>query len=147
PPLRLSRWTVEQFIARGESAAGKVLTPRDGTRSTGYFGEAAYFRYQLRTLDNQPGYDVIQILHDPGSSRPAVLDLEEYIPMGVEYVITSSYGRDGYSLKGETAKLHPRVAAKYNNFYHALDERGTLLKQFSPAADTVGPTLRIYRIQ
>ena len=147
PPLRLSRWTLEQFIARGESLNGKVLASRDGTRRTGYSGEAEYFRYHLRTLDSQPGYDVIQILHDSGSSRPEVLDLEEYIPLGVEYVITSSYARGNYSLNGETTRLHPQVAAKYRNFYEALDERATLLKQFSPSADTAGPTLRIYKLQ
>jgi dolichyl-phosphate-mannose-protein mannosyltransferase len=147
PPLRLSRWTLEQFIARGESLNGKVLASRDGTRRTGYSGEAEYFRYHLRTLDSQPGYDVIQILHDSGSSRPEVLDLEEYIPLGVEYVITSSYARGNYSLNGETTRLHPQVAAKYRNFYEALDERATLLIQFSPSADTAGPTLRIYKLQ
>ena len=136
---------MEQFIARGESLNGKALASRDGTRRTGYSGEAAYFRYQLQTLDNQPGYDVIQILHDSGSSKPGVLDLEEYIPMGVEYVITSSYARDNYSLNGETAELHPEMAAKYRNFYQALDERATLLKEFSPSADIAGPTLRIYK--
>lgn len=147
PPLRLSRWTLEQFIARGESLNGKVMASRDGTRRTGYSAEAEYFRYHLRTLDSQPGYDVIQILHDPGSSRPEVLDLEEYIPLGVEYVITSSYARDNYSLNGETTRLHPQMAAKYRNFYEALDERASLLKQFSPSADIGGPTLRIYKIQ
>jgi len=147
PPLRLSRWTVEQFIARGESLNVKALASRDGTRRTGYSGEAAYFRYQLQTLDSQPGYNVIQILHDSGSSKPEVLDLEEYIPMGVEYVITSSYARGNYSVNGETARLHPQMAGRYRDFYQELDERATLLKQFSPSADTAGPTLRIYKLQ
>jgi len=147
PPLRLSRWTLEQFIARGESLEGTVLASRDGSRRTAYSGEAQYFRYQLETLDGQPGYDVIQILHDPASSRPEVLDLQEYILMGAQYVITSSYARNNYSINGETAELHPEMAARYRNFYQALDERATLLKQFSPSADTAGPTLRIYKLQ
>ena len=147
PPLPLSRWTLEQFIARGESLNGKALASRDGTRRTGYSGEAAYFRYQLQTLDSQPGYDVIQILHDSGSSKPGVLDLEEYIPMGVEYVITSSYARDNYSLNGEPARLHPDMAAQYRNFYQALEERGTLIKEFRPSAEIAGPNLRIYKLQ
>ncbi len=69
------------------------------------------------------------------------------IPLGVEYVITSSYARGNYSLNGETTTLHPEMAAKYRNFYEALDERAILLKQFSPSADTAGPTLRIYKLQ
>jgi hypothetical protein len=138
---------VEQFIARGESLNRKALASRDGTRRTGYSGEAAYFRYQLETLDNQPGYDVIQILHDSGASKSEVLELQEYIPMGVRYVITSSYATGNYSLNSETARLHPRMATKYRDFYQALDERGTLLKKFSPSADIAGPTLRIYKLQ
>ena len=147
PPLRLSRWTVEQFIARGESLAGKTLAARDGSRRTGYPGETRYFRYQLQTLDNHPGYDVIQILHDAASSTPEVLDLEEYIPMGVQYVITSSYVRNSYSINGETAELHPEMAAKYRNFYQALEERETLIKEFRPSAEIAGPNLRIYKLQ
>jgi hypothetical protein len=147
PPLRLSRWTLEQFIARGELLAGKNLAGRDGSRRIGYPGEAMYFREQLRTLGNQPGYNVIQILHDSLASRPGVLDLEEYIPMGVEYVITSSYARAYYSLDSETARLHPQMAAKYRKFYQALDERATLVKEFSPSAAIAGPNLRIYKLQ
>ena len=124
---------------------GKALASRDGTRRTGYSGRSQYFRYQLQTLDSQPGYDVIQILHDSGSSKPGVLDLEEYIPMGVEYVITSSYARDNYSLNGEPARLHPDMAAKYRNFYQALEERETLIKEFRPSAEIAGPNLRIYK--
>ncbi len=147
PPLRLSRWTVEQFITRSESLNGRALASREGTRRTGYSGETAYFREQLRTLDHQPGYDVIQILHDSGAAKPEVLDLGEYIPMGVQYAITSSYATGNYSLNGETAKLHPQMAAKYRNFYQALDEREFLLKEFTPSADIAGPILRIYKIQ
>ena len=147
PPLRLSRWTLEQFIVRGDALAGKALASRDGTRRTGYSGEATYFREQLRMLDDRPGYDVIQILHDPGSQLPGVLALDDYLALGVEYVITSSSATGNYSLNGETARLHPQMAAKYRNFYEALDERGTLLKQFTPSTDIAGPTLRIYKLR
>jgi hypothetical protein len=147
PPLPLSRWTLEQLIARGDPTTRLVLASRDGTRRTGYSREATYFREQLRTLDDQPGYDVIQILHDSGSQRPNVRDLEEYLGLGVQYVITSSYVTGNYSLNSETARLHPEMAAKYRNFYEALDKRGTLIKEFGPSEKIAGPNLRIYKLQ
>jgi hypothetical protein len=147
PPLRLSRWTLEQLIDRGQSLNGKVLASRDGTRRSGYSGEVTYFREQLRTLDGRLGYDIIQILHDLGSPKSNVLSLDDYRAMGVDYVITSSYARNSYAVHNEVAALYPDKAARYRDFYQALDERAILLTQFIPSADTPGPNLRVYKLQ
>jgi hypothetical protein len=147
PPLRLSHWTLEQFIARGESLAGQSLASRDGTRRAGYSREAVFFSYQLQTLDNQPAYDVTQILHDVGSPRSDVLSLEDYRASGMEYAITSSWARDSYFNNDNSAKQHPNKTAKYRNFYQSLEVHATLLRQFSPSANAAGPTLRIYKLR
>jgi 4-amino-4-deoxy-L-arabinose transferase-like glycosyltransferase len=146
PPLRPSRWTLEQFITRAESFSGTSLARREGTRRVGWSGEAEYFRQQLQTLDAQPGYDVIQILHDEGSPRADVLALDEYVSMGVKYAIVNSSVWKGYTTGSETAVWHPDKAAKYWNFYQALEARATLLKEFSPSDKTAGPHLRIYEL-
>jgi hypothetical protein len=147
PPLRPSQWSLEQFIARAESLSGTSLARRAGTRRVGYSGEAEYFRKQLQTVDALPRYDIIQILHDEGSPKADVLTLDEYLSMGVKYAIVSSYARRvEYVLGNETAVRHPDKAAKYRNFYQALEARATLLKEFSPSDKMVGPTLRIYEL-
>lgn len=146
PPLQLSRWTLGQFVARTESLSRKSLAHRDGTRRIGYSGEAEYFRQQLRTLDAQPGYDVVQILHDVGSPRADVLTLDEYLSMGVTYAIVSSSAWEQYTPSGETAVRYPDKAAKYRNFYQALEARATLFKEFSPSDKMGGPILRIYKL-
>jgi hypothetical protein len=122
------------------------LTHREGTRRVGYSGEAEYFRQQLQILDAQPGYDVIQILHDEGLLRADVLTLDEYLSMGVKYAIVSSNTWAAYTPGSETAVRHPDKAQKYRNFYQALETRATLLKEFSPSAKMVGPPLRIYEL-
>ena len=146
PPLRLSRWTLERLIGRAESLNGRSLVRRDGTRRVGYSGEAEYFRQQLRTLGDEHGYDIIQILHDVGSQRADVPTLDEYVSMGVRYAVVSSYASRGYDPSGETAVRHPDKAAKYRNFYQALEARATLLKEFSPSDNMAGPTLHIYQL-
>lgn len=146
PPLRLSRWTLEQFIIRGESLSGEFLARRDGTRRVGYSGEGEYFKQQLRTLGDQSGYDIVQILHDPGSEKADVLNLDEYILMGVRYAIISSIGWKNYFQGSEIDVRYPVKAAKYRNFYKALEDHTTLLKVFSPSDKIAGPTLRIYRL-
>jgi 4-amino-4-deoxy-L-arabinose transferase-like glycosyltransferase len=146
PPLRPSRWTLEQLIARAESLSGTSLARREGTRRVGWFGEAEYFRQQLQTLDAQPGYDVIQILHDEASPRADVLTLDEYVSMGVQYAIVTSYVWEQYIPGRETAVRHPDKAGKYRNFYQALQARSTLLKEFSPSDKMAGPPLRIYEL-
>ena len=146
PPLRPSRWTLEQFIYRAEVLSGENLARRDGTRRVGYSGEAEYFRQQLQTLDDQPGYDIIQILHDVGSPRADVLTLDEYLAMGVEYAIVSGRARNDYVPGSETAVRYPDKAARYRDFYQALEVHATLLKEFSPSGEVAGPTLRIYKL-
>jgi hypothetical protein len=146
PPLYLSRWTLEQFIARAESLNGESLNLREGTRRVGYSGEAEYFRQQIPTLADSPGYDIIQILHDVGSLRADVLTLDEYVSMGIKYAIVSSYAWNEYVPGSEAAVRYPDKAGKYRNFYQALEARATLLKEFSPCDQIVGPTLRIYEL-
>jgi hypothetical protein len=147
PSLHPSQWTLEQFIARVESLREVSLARRDGSRRVGYSREAEYFRQQLQALDAQPRYDIVQILHDVGSSRADILTLDEYLSMGVKHAIVSSYGWEAEIVPGsETAVRHPDKAAKYRNFYQALEARATLLKEFYPSDKMVGPTLRIYEL-
>jgi len=144
PPLRVTRWTVEQFIARAESMKGESLAQRDGTRRIGYSGEAQYFRYQLQATDAQGGYDVVQILHDEGSVRPDVLTMEEYLAMGVKYAVVSK--RAAYAPSSEIARHWPEKAEKYWDFYESLRTRATLLHEFIPSSTVPGPIIRIYRL-
>ena len=146
PPLCPSQWTLEQFIARAESLSGTSLDRRAGSRRVGYSGEVEYFQQQLQTLDAQPRYDIIQILHDAGSPRTDVLTVDEYLFMGAKYAIVNSDVWTEYILGSETAVRHPDKAQKYWGFYQALEARATLLKEFSPSAKIVGPTLRIYEL-
>jgi hypothetical protein len=145
PPLPLSRWTLEYFIARGKPPGGS-LARMEGTRRIGYSGESEYFRRQLATLDGRPGYDVIQILHDPGSNVADVLTLEEYVKMGAQYAVTSSFARRSYGIGGAEAVSHERKAAQYRELYQALDARAILLKEFRPSESVQGPTLRVYQL-
>lgn len=142
PPLRLSRWTLERLIDRAENSAGKSLPRIDGSRINSYSGESEYFRQYLQALGDGPGYDIVQILHDPGSQRADVLTLHEYVSMVVQYAIVSSKGWKGYPM----GSRHPHKAAKYRDFYQALESRATLLKEFKPSEKIAGPTLRIYRL-
>jgi hypothetical protein len=146
PPLVLSQWTLKQFIARAESLSEQSLRRFDGTRRVGHSGEAEYFRHQLRTLDDQPGYDVIQILHDVGVRRADVLTLEEYLSMGVKYAIVSNYASEQYIPGSEIAIRNPDKSEKYRSFYQTLEARATLLKEFRPSDKITGPTLRIYEL-
>ena len=146
PPLRVSRWTVEQFIARAESPKGGVSSQRDGTRRIGYSGEAEYFRYQLRATDAQTGYDVFQILHDEGSPRPDVLTMGEYLSIGVEYAVVNTGIYALYTPSGEIARRWPAKAEKYRNFYDSLQTRAILLQEFGPTSTIAGPILRVYRL-
>ena len=82
PPLRMSRWTLEEFIARSKSPNKGTLARREGTRRVGYSGEEEYFRRQLQALGDDGGYDIFQILHDPGATNPDVLTLQEYVGNG-----------------------------------------------------------------
>jgi hypothetical protein len=145
PPLRLSRWTLEQFIGRARPAKSN-LARVEGTRRVGYSGEAEYFRRQLETLSGRPGYDVIQVLHDPGSNAADVLTLEEYLRMGAQYAVTSSFARKAYGVGGAEAASHKQKAVQYRELYEALDARATLLKEFRPSESVQGPTLRIYKL-
>lgn len=143
PPVRYSKWTLEQFIARVESVAEKSLTRVEGSRITGYTGEAEYFRQYLKAVDSsKPSYDVVQILHDEASQRANVLTLDEYISMGVQYAVVSSKGWSYYG----AGSRYPHKAAKYRDFYQALESRATLLKEFKSSEKIVGPTLRIYKL-
>lgn len=142
PPIRPSKWTLEQFIARAESVAEKSLPRTDGSRITGYSGEAEYFRQYLRAIGDEPGYDIVQILHDQGSQRADVLTLDEYLSRGIQYAIVSDKGWKQYGL----GSRRPHKAAKYRNFYQALESCATLLKEFKPSDKIVGPTLRIYKL-
>ena len=146
PPLRLSRWTLEQLIARAESLDTESLARRDGTRRVGYSGEAEYFRQQLQALDDQPGYDIVQVLHDIGSPRADVLTLDEYLAMGVQYAIVNNRVQEGYLPGSEEAMRYPDKATRYRDFYQALESHATLLKEFNPSDETVGPSLRIYKL-
>jgi 4-amino-4-deoxy-L-arabinose transferase-like glycosyltransferase len=145
PPLRLSRWTLEQFIARAQPP-GTDLTRVEGTRRVGYSGEAEYFRRQLATQAGKPGLDVVQILHDPGSEAPTVLSLDEYRRMGVQYAILSSYAQRGYGAgTGEALRL-PEKAKRYRQFYESVESEGVLLKEFRPSTRIQGPILRVYKV-
>jgi hypothetical protein len=146
PPLLPSQWTLEQFIARAESLSGTSLARREGSRRVGYSREAEYFRQQLQALDAKPRYGIIQILHDAGSPRATVLTMDEYLAIGAKYAIVSSDAWTGYIPGSETAVRHPDKAQKYRNFYQTLEARAILLKEFSPSAKMVGPTLRIYEL-
>jgi len=129
PPLTHSRWTLTQLIERGRASASGQIAQRDGTRRRAYSGEATYFQYQLKALGDQPGYDIIRVLHDIGSgSSTRVRDMAQ----GAEYAIVSSYDAKGYSTR--------------NDFYAFLRERGTLLKEFEPSEEVNGPRLLIYRL-
>ena len=146
PPLRPSRWTLEQFIARSKSPTDQDLFQRVGSRRAGYAGEAEFFRYQLQSLDDRPGYDIIQILHDPGLAQADVLTLDEYKRMGVEYAIVSSKAFNIYAPDDEQSIVHPDKAARYRDFYQALEAEAALIKEFIPSDELQGPILRIYRI-
>jgi len=145
PPLRLSRWTLEHFIERARPP-GIELSRIEGTRRVGFSGEAEYFRRQLETLNGRPGYDVIQVLHDLGSDVADVLTLEEYIGMGAQYAVASSFARQTYDVDGVETASHKQKAARYRELYQALDARATLLKEFRPSQSVQGPTLRIYKL-
>lgn len=142
PPIRYSRWTLEQFVARSESVAEKSLPRIDGSRIIGYSGEAAYFRQYLKVMGGESGYDVVKITHDEASQKADVLTLDEYISMGVQYAVVSSKGWMSYYLDGQ----YPQKAAKYRNFYQALESRATLLKEVKPSEKIVGETIRIYKL-
>ena len=98
-----------------------------------YSGEATYFQLQLNALGNQPGYDIVRILHDVGSAKIDVLSLKQYAEQGVQYAIVSSYASETNS--------------KYKDFYESLREQATLIKEFRPSQKTTGPTLRIYQLR
>jgi len=146
PPLRLSRWTLEQLAARAESVDKHSLTHRDGSRRSGYAREGEYFRQQLRTMDDRAGYDIIQILHDPGSPTADVLTLGEYQSMGVKYAIVNLGAWADYAPGGQTATRWPDKAQKYRNFYESLRTRATFLHEFSPSSTVEGPILRVYQL-
>jgi len=142
PPIRYSKWTIEQFIDKTGSAAEKALPRVDGSRWTGYTGEAAYFKYYLKAMGDSTGYDVIKITHDEVSERSDVLNLDEYISMGVQYAVVSSKGWSYYYVDGR----YPVKATKYRDFYKALEARATLLKEFKPSENIVGQIIRIYKL-
>jgi 4-amino-4-deoxy-L-arabinose transferase-like glycosyltransferase len=146
PPLRLSKWTIDQFVARAEGGDQHSLAHRDGSRRAGYAREAEYFRQQLLTTDDRPGYDIVQILHDPGSPRADVLTLAEYQSMGVKYAVVNGGAWAEYASGGEMATRWPDKAQKYRNFYESLRTRATLLHEFSPSSTMAGPILRVYRL-
>ena len=143
PPLSMSRWTLEQLIARGAESESSSSVGRDGTRRVSYAGESTYFREQLRLNGDHRGYDIIQILHDLGSPRADVRSVDEYRALGVQYAVVSSFGWDQYFLKQGAAQ--PK-SARYRDFYQALPANATLLKELTPTPQLVGPTLRIYKI-
>ena len=143
PPLLMSRWTLEQLIARGDGSSGSTSAARDGTRRVSYSGESTYFREQLRVVGDLPGYDIIQILHDPGSPRADVRSFDEYRALGVQYAVISSFGWEQYFSNHDAAE---QKAKRYRDFYEALPAHATLLKELRPSAELTGPTLRIYRI-
>lgn len=145
PPLPLSRWTLEYFIGRGKPPSSN-LARMEGTRRIGYSGEREYFRRQLATLNGRPGYDVIQILHDPGSNVADALTLEQYVKMGAQYAVTSSFARRAYVVGGAEAASHKQKAARYRELYQTLDARAPLLKEFRPSESVQGPTLRVYKL-
>jgi len=132
PPLTLSRWTLEQFIHRGRAANSGNIARLDGTRRVAYSGEAAYFQYQLDVLVDRPGYDIVQILHDPGSPRTEWPSLDHYVKQGVQYAIVSSYALNGYDSK---------------DLYEALRRQASLVKEFRPSEKIRGPALFIYRLR
>jgi hypothetical protein len=146
PPLRLSRWTLEQLVARGESVEGEFLAEREGTRRVGYRRESEFFEQQLQFIDDESGYDVVQILHDIGSPEADVLTLDEYLAMDIQYAIVNDRLQQDYFIDGEASAYYPDKAARYRDFYRALASRATLLKEFSPSDRVVGPTLRIYKL-
>lgn len=147
PPLSLSRWTLKQFIERGELVDPNLLYSRpDGMRPSGNYGEAEYFRQYLNAIGDRPGYDIIQILHDPGAKKAQVLTLDEYISMGVQYAIVSSEGWGRYFPSKEESLMYPDKAVKYRNFYEELRVRSTLLKEFNPSSKMQGPSILIYKI-
>ena len=147
PPLPVSRWTLEQFIARAEGSADGSLARRVGTRRIGYRGEGEFFRQELKTHDNQRGFDIVQVLHDAGAPSPDVLTLKEYLESGAQYAVTNRDVANNYGLNGEQDRTYPYKATKYRVFYHSLDTNATLLKEFGPSETVQGPVLRIYRFQ
>jgi hypothetical protein len=146
PPLRLSRWSVEQQIQRATPLDGELMARRDGSRRMGYAGEAEYFRQQLRTMTHASGYDVVRILHDVGSPSADVLLFDEYVEQGIDFAILSSYGSNQYVPGSETALRHPSKAAKYRKLYAAIEGHARLLREFKPSAEINGPILRIFEL-
>ena len=145
PPLDFSRPTLERLAARGQAAVEAAnLTARDGTRRSAYAGESTYFREQLRLATGRPGYDVVQVLHDPGSARADVRSLDEYKALGVRFAVVSSLAWEQYFVRGGSTDAAKR--ARYCSFYEALRTETTLIKEFKPSEDVAGPTLRIYQI-
>jgi 4-amino-4-deoxy-L-arabinose transferase-like glycosyltransferase len=147
PPLPLSRWTLEEFIARAEGSTDGPLARRVGTRRIGYTGEGEFFRQELKTHDGQTGFDIVQILHDAGAPRPDVLTLKEYVESGTQYAVVNRDVASSYSLSSEQNRTYPYKASKYRVFYRSLETTATLLKEFDPSETVQGPVLRIYRLQ
>jgi hypothetical protein len=147
PPLPLSRRTLEQFIARAEENTDGPLARRIGTRRVGYPGEVEFFRQELKTHDDQRGFDIVQILHDEGAPRPDVLTLKEYLESGTQYAVVNGNVASSYALNSEQDRIYPYKATKYRVFYQSLETNATLLKEFGPSETVQGPVLRIYRLQ
>ena len=76
-----------------------------------------------------------------------MLTIEEYIAQGVQYAIVSDLVSNNYIVGGEQATRYPKKAAKYREFYHALETSAVLIKEFKPSETIQGPTLRIYGLQ
>jgi hypothetical protein len=145
-PIQVSPDTIQAALAGLEGRSNSMLEKRIGTRRTGYTRESEYFRQMLQAIGDRPGYSVVRITHDDGSDRADVLTLDEYLSQGAAYAVTSSYAWEKYLPGGQQALQFPVKTARYATLYRSLDERATLLKQFSPSDRLAGPTLRIYRL-
>ena len=147
PPLKLNREAVQRLIDRGRGLAWENLAKRDGTRRVGYPGEAAYFAEQLKTLADGEGYDVIQIIYGTSSADRKILTYEDYLQLGVQYVITSSYATEQDRQLAESAGSSSEAPDRFRReLSESLRAKGILLSSFEPEAGTYGPAISIYKI-
>ncbi len=127
-----------------------------------------YLQYQLLASENQVTYDLTYIRFpwwresfveegvtvldsevDRDMGNPlrvvGVDDLETYREKGVAYVIVQSDKYGGF-FKPDSKKSKRFPA--FSRFYHALFEKGVLIKEFSPAQNkAVGPVVKIFKIE
>lgn len=144
PPLNDSLDNLYNIYAAKKADEKNKLKQQEGEKLEKYFN-----LIQKARRNNPPAktYSLQRIVISADGSIEQSVSLESFAERGVEYIVISSFAYEGYDSPAYK-KNYPEAASFYASFYHQVQKRCNLFKEF-PAEPGFrqGPTIKIFKLE